>query len=319
MSLDSKPPISLPVVPKWMPTHDNTMLSAFNTCPRLYYLLYMQHKRPSGATPALDFGSIMHLMISQWYDAQVNQHLTANEALKAALEVGMRAKYSEKAGDYRTRERALLMMAEYAGYYGYGEPRRRWKIIFAETAFDIMLDGFPYGGKIDLLVEDQDSGKLYVVDHKTTSRFGEDYYDQYVPDTQTAGYVVSGGVLHGKPIAGVIMNVLVVHKNKKPPEQQFNWRKFDYPEFYAEEWKTQTVMTLSEIAEARKHGYFRPRWQSCVGKYGKCSAYYLCRSLPENRQKVVDQTWRDDEWDWRSVDEVPDGPAQDEGPTLLPG
>ncbi len=195
-------------------THDNSMLSSFNRCPRLYEILYRRRRSPRGKNAALSFGSLVHTGLEVW-------HKTNN--IEAALEAVLTAPFDEPLDDFRTRGRALLLLPEYVNHYGNKEQKWGLKTIFTETAFDVEdpIDGMPYGGKIDWLVEWR--GKLYIVDHKTTSRF-DPTFSKFVPDTQTAGYIWAASLLHGKQVQGVIMNMIIVHKVKNQQSNSSNVR-----------------------------------------------------------------------------------------------
>jgi hypothetical protein len=294
--------ISLPVLPSR--THDNTMLTAYERCARLYHILYNLNLT-GGSNPALDFGSLVHLGLNIWYSSFIIPGMTKERAMEIALEAMLKADYVEVGDDFRTRERAILTFAEHCEYYGWmeqGPDGWKWDILFSETAFDTVDEnGIPWGGKIDLCVRWRD--ELWLVDHKTTSRKGDDYFTQFVPDTQTAGYVKYGSILNGQRIKGVIINSIVVHKIKKPPAQQFERRPFEYPDFYLREFTEQQVDTLAQIARSEQTNVWRPRWRSCTDKYGKCPAFYVCRSAPENRHKELAK-WQNRTWDFRNIEAV---------------
>lgn len=293
--------LNLPILPSR--THDNTMMTAFEKCPRLYYLQYVRNLVPVGRSAALDFGSLFHLGLSIWYAHFNLPDSNRDLALLAAIEAMSKADFEEIEGEFRTRERCILMLAEYADYYGWLEKTQGWnlKVILSETGFDTVDEnGLPWGGKIDLAVEWRN--QLWILDHKTTSRFGGDYYDQYVPDTQTCGYAKYAGILAGRKVAGVIMNVIVVHKIKKPPAEQFHRKAFDYPDFYYREWEEQVRDHYRQVDQCEQTNTWRPRWQSCTHKYGKCAAFHVCRTAPENRQQKLSQEWEERTWDWRSVE-----------------
>lgn len=288
-------------------THDNTMATAFERCPRLYHITYNLNLVHRLRSAALDFGSLVHLGLSIWYSHFNKPGATRDSALLAAIEAMSKADYQDVGEDFRTRERAILTMAEYADYYGWLERTQGWnlKVILTETAFDTVDEqGLPWGGKMDLVVEWR--GDLYILDHKTTSRKGDDYFQQFVPDTQTGGYVKYGSLLAGRPIVGVIINNITVHKNKKPPKDQFDRRPFSYPDFYIREWEEQIKDHYRQVAYCEEHNVWRPRWQSCTNKYGKCPAFYICRTAPENRGDELSKNFVERTWDWRSVEGAED-------------
>jgi hypothetical protein len=286
-------------------TLDNSMLTTYERCPRLFHILYNRHLTP-GSSPALDFGSLVHLGLNIWYTSFTVPGMTKDRAMEIALQAMLEADYVDPGEDFRTKERAILTFAEHCEYYGWMEQNHpngwNWKVLFSETAFDsVDENGLPWGGKIDLCVEWR--GDLWLVDHKTTSRKGDDYFYQFVPDTQTAGYVKYGSLLAGRRIKGVIINSIVVHKIKKPPAQQFERRSFEYPEYYLREFTEQQLTVLQQVAESERDNVWRPRWLNCMNKYGKCPAFYVCRSEPSNRERELSK-WEERTWDFRAVENV---------------
>lgn len=282
---------SLPIIAPDVPTLDNSALDAFNRCQRLYQLSVV-HAKTGKRTAALDFGSLFHLGLDVWYKTR--------DPLRA-LQTVQEAEYEDRPDDFRTKARCILMLSEYFEYYGVDD---HWKILSTETPFDIMGEVdrriLPYGGRIDLVVEWHD--KYWIVDHKTTSRFGSTFYEGFVPDTQMVGYAWAASQLVGVPIHGVIINTIIVHKVKKSADQQFNRRPLQIHDWMTEEWLEQTIDTRLQIEKAHASGRFLPRWRSCVGKYGRCGFYDLCRTRPENRERVLATEYEDSTWDWRGED-----------------
>lgn len=233
----------------------------------------------------------MHAGLAKWYETRDP---------KAALDAI--ANYHDwrdpEDDDFRTQGRALTTMAEYIAYYGNEENWFGNDVLLTETPFELRDEqGFRYGGRIDLIVKWH--GEPWVLDHKTTSRYGgEQYYDQYRNSPQMTGYAWGGSALHGQPVKGVIVNVIVIHKIPKPAEQMFHRRPLLYDPRKVDEWRSMRVEAYNEIAEATARDYYRPRWDNCVNKYGKCQFFDICTLPAESRERALEQDFIQEEWNW---------------------
>lgn len=281
----------LPVIPSNVPTADNTLFSDFEKCPRKYHWRHNLGWTPNSFSPALNFGGLMHGGLAIWYE---------HEDAERALDYMASADYVDVPGEFRTRGRAMTVMAEYVTHYQV-EP---WdKIILTETPFTIETpEGFRYGGKIDLVVVWR--GGVWVVDHKTTTRGGPTYWNQFPNSPQMVGYVWAANQLTGHDIRGVIINRILVHKNPKPPEIMFVRRPFFYNSDKINEWYEMRVAAYHEMARCFENDHWRPRWDSCITKYGKCQYYDVCTvSDPEDRQEHLEAGYVVDFWDWEQEED----------------
>lgn len=301
----SKSPSALPVIPAHVPTCDNSGMDQFNRCPRLFYLSTRQNLKSTRGGVATSYGTLMHKGLQTWYKG-----FDAEATLTAMFE----HPYEDPIGDFRTKARALQTMTEYVLHYG-EDPQ--WEILMTETPFTLVdpEDGFRWGGKIDLLVRWHN--KIWVVDHKTTSVFGDTYFDPFFPDTQTAGYIYAASLMHGVKVHGAILNVIIGHKVKKSGDLQFQRRAFNYDDWMIDEFKRQSIDGYHDIGAAMDlqqkieqaggdpYDAWRPRWRSCTEKYGRCTFYENCRLRPENRGRVLHRSgdFIVKPWDWMEVDD----------------
>lgn len=293
--------MQLPVIPPHVSTADNTVLSWHERCPKLYeYAALRGLRRKSaetgaGESPPLQFGSILHAGLETWYRTH-----NANMALATVRDYKNFHEYPE---EYRTRGRALVTIAEYIDWWGQNTLWWGDEVIFTETPF-ILEDsmGFRYGGRIDLIVDYH--GKPWVVDHKSTSRGGNDWWNQFKISPQMIGYVWAASLLHGEPVAGVIINRLVVNKTKKPAHEQFERRAFYiYPE-QVEEWRRAKIEQYHDIGRQLTNGYFPMRTRNCVEKFGTCEYHAICTTRhEEDREKQLTALYEEAPWDWMANNE----------------
>jgi len=284
---------NLPVIPADVPTHDNTMMTAAMKCLRLYKERYRNHWTSKERAVPLSFGALMHLGLNVWYKTK-----DPDKALMALVD----ANYVDPPGDHRTRGLAITILAESIEWYG--DERRWWgdDVILNETAINIEdEDGFRWGGRLDLLVRYK--GSLWVVDHKTTSIGTDRWWDEYLLSPQMGGYVYSAGVIAGAPIAGVIINRIIIPKNKLPPEKQFKRRPFLWDANKLAEWRRQMIHNYHQIYQAIETGDFPPNWYACIGRYGRCSRYGICTLPANSRERANRADFTQEPWDWNEVNE----------------
>ena len=275
------------VIPASMRTLDYSMTSAFRRCPLLYWLLHVRGKSSSQHASALNYGGLMHVGLNVWYE---------DHDLQKACQAMEDEEWTDPIDDFRTKERCIRKLVDYTEYYG-DESEWMDRILLNETPYEIAAsDGFRYGGKMDLLVMWQ--GKAWVMDHKTTSRFGSDYFDQFVLSSQMAGYIWAAQMLHGETVAGVIINCIVTHKVPKPIADQTHRQAIMYSPERIEEWRRSQIYDYHTIHQAIEADYFPPRWDNCINKYGKCAAFEVCKVPQKNREDMIELKFKDEAWNW---------------------
>lgn len=299
----------LPVIPPDMETHDNTMMSSYSYCERLYALSHILHRKSRFTKPALSFGSVMHVGLDEIYTAyQEDDQAGRTRDIVAAAEraiTTMRAtNFEDPEDDYRTLARAETVLIDYLKKYQ--EDRDFQQIVFTETAHDVSFpDGFKWGGIMDLWV--QYLGGDYPVEHKTTSRFGQYYYDDMYRSPQAMGYYLTGAALRGLWPQGVLYNVIVVRKTNN----EFDRRPLVYPHWLVDECRRMQIQNYREIYAKRaamesqddawNPEIWKPNFYNCVGKYGRCAMYDACHAPPQNRDFVLNNEYEEKVWNWRTV------------------
>lgn len=144
-------------------------------------------------------------------------------------------------------------------------------------------------GKIDL-IDCDDNGELWVVDHKTTSVMGKQFADDLMRSSQMLGYcwaVKQMTKTLGKPVKGVKINAIALRKNG------FDFERFpiSLSEWAIDEWWTETLFACEDIAvkliEFLDTGRAVPSRISCVSKYGKCPFFDCCQTSPIVRSQFL--------------------------------
>lgn len=137
-----------------------------------------------------------------------------------------------------------------------------------------------YTGRIDLVLSD--SNMLWVMDHKTSSR--DDGLEQFRLSLQTRGYTWAAQKLLGKPLAGCIINSVVIMppvKTEKPgsPRNRFDRKPFFYSQDSLLEFENNLRALVSDFVSMLVRGYFPQTARSFKSPCDMCDYRENC-SLP---------------------------------------
>lgn len=140
-------------------------------------------------------------------------------------------------------------------------------------------------GRIDAVVAE--GPLLWVIDHKTTSRGGKEFEEYFRLSNQTRGYTWAASKLTGLPLAGLILNAVII----RPPTKtgvatEFDRKSYPYRPDSLEEYEANMRQLIRTIIFSLTSGYFQQHSLSfkspCVG-----CAYH------DNCQLPVNQRWAD--------------------------
>src|SRR5262245_37123792 len=185
--------------------YDNTRLSAYKTCPRMYYFRHVRHWKPDTAEWALLFGASWHAAMDYIWSAYLGEHphKGSTEEIARGAFSAWKDKWMAEGGpdpdemDYtlieelspRTPGNAWEMIVAYV--HDRKEQLRSFKLVEVEKAFAVPLDTQEplfYIGKIDKLVIRD--GKYLGLEHKTSTAykkggpFRSGFIDSFSPNAQ---------------------------------------------------------------------------------------------------------------------------------------
>lgn len=185
--------------------YTNSRLRVLRDCiARHFYQYVLQIRTPS--TPQMAFGTIGHAALEAYLLAWKAGDLDGR--LRAAI---ANVNASSASAVDRAKLRALVI----AYHLRWGS--QDWDVLEVEREFRYELDDALIGGKLDGLIRDRATGKIYVLEHKFTSSDatpGSSYWEKLAIDTQVSIYI-DGATMLGYEIAGCIYDVI-----KRPDHEQ---------------------------------------------------------------------------------------------------
>ena len=186
----------------------NSRLRTWRDCKRRHRLLYLDGWRPRREDDAVSFGRLAHLGLEGWWKAAPEQRL-----YEAMLRISGRAHdlFQEAA----VRELLRAYDERYAG------TMEGYDVLAVEATFTAPLLNpetgaasrtFLLAGKVDGIVRERATGRVLLLEHKTTSEAIEDattsYWRRLAMDGQVSHYYVGAESL-GHRVEGCLYDVLL--------------------------------------------------------------------------------------------------------------
>jgi len=232
---------------------DNTMLAAYRQCPRKFYWSIVCGANPRQAATALQFGLAWHKFLELYYNGVSFEMAYA----EACLEIHN--------PDQKRNASTLYTIAK---LYLERWAKDDFHVDHTEIGFLVDIEGFLYGGRLDGIIEHREG--IYVMEHKTASRMGPTYFNQWHTSSQVRGYAYGLGALK-ENVKGVLMNIAYI---AKVPDV---FREFiKIPKVILLDWKQSAVDTMLNIQKSFNTDVWAQHPDSCNTVYGQCPYMGLC-------------------------------------------
>lgn len=196
----------------------NSMRNKFASCHRAFKFCYEDLKKPIKTSDALNFGTAMHSMLEVYWQ-------------------GKRPFVPNMEDGYTTN----TLLALFEGYQKRWQEsdRMTYETIGTEMRFDAPLMNpetggvsktFHLSGKIDALAKEKTTGKVVIVEHKTTGQDigpGSDYWRKLPIDGQVSGYYCGAEAL-GHQASTCLYDVIrkpTIKPYKATPEDKRKYNK----------------------------------------------------------------------------------------------
>lgn len=315
---------------------DNSMLELLQTCTRALEYNRLMLRVAAADKPSLNFGSAIHLALEHRYRTYRSDQVDYDcEEEQGKILTAYFEQHPQPVDDWRTVNWAIEVMRMYNKMYpveafqllsaandmtdyngkvivGAGEP-------LVELPFALPLMTYIdhemgikipiiYTGRIDL--PNNLDGAIMVMDHKTTSMLGSQFFEKAAMLAQLRGYMWAFERLTGLKVHGYTVNAL---RTKEPPVKMTSgamstteirkwWNEsFQRQNFYKqpeeiEEWRQNTIALVNEFFYHWKTGYFPMKTSWCT-VYGRCQYYEVCnlptkdRGIMLSSNQYTDNTW----------------------------
>lgn len=265
------------------------------------------YSRVSGRSAALTYGSAIHLALEQYYRGE-----TDPEKIMVAGMPEFEAN-PPSLSEWRNIEKYRETITKYIAKYSKDDSFTIDKLgdtLMVEQPFSTPLceleinDFIPYDasmllpagtpitegklfirrlfvqwtGVIDLLIRDGSDQSRGIVDHKTTSIGGPTYYDGFDLTQQFRGYCWAATKISGEPVLKAMANVIEGRKpTKTGVSLEFQRKWITYLPEKISTWETDMKAIIADFMSKLVKGHFPENTHSCVGKYGKCEYFDVCR------------------------------------------
>lgn len=341
-SFNTLPP--LPLIDGALFIDNSGFVEGINTCTRYLQYKVINGRISAGEKSSLNFGSAIHLALEHryknWQNREVDQQYYNDIG---AMFDKFFAEHPPQSDDFRTMNWAMELVREYNNRYGIEEfslladkqTGKPWvELPFAlglcqihpvtlkcltwsgkKEELEPYFVGVCFTGKIDIVCSIDNN--IYVLDHKTSEKIGNQFWDEYRMSSQPRGYAWAFQEITGIKPHGYIINCIrskdkpqYVMKGKNytregkttTPEQW--WKdtyqrerfiiKHDQDELG--EWKQNTIDLVEEFFWHYSRGYFPMKTKWCA-IYGRCPYYDVCSLAKEDRGVMLasgmfqDNTW----------------------------
>ncbi len=265
---------------------DNTMRSAFVSCPRKFQLEYLENWHPASTNVHLHAGKAYAKGLEMARVAFYEQGLDADTArgvgLKALFE--SYGSYECPADSAKSLERMSGALEFYFDRYPLetdpAQPivlpgnRRGIEFNFAEpidVKHPVTGDPLIYCGRMDTIVDY--AGAIFGEDDKTTSSLGASWSRQWDLRSQFTGYCW-GAAQAGLPLSGFLIRGVSILKTKYDTMEAITYR----PKWMIERWYEQLIKDLTRAIKMWEDGYFDYNLADGCNEYGGCIFKQACMS-----------------------------------------
>lgn len=268
-----------------------SQIKNFINCPMKFSYFTQRLERVGKKGRSTGFGSIMHSTLENIYK---NKGLTSKEVTET-IESYCKKNISQLTGLVEELELVKLQVEVVAKEYQriYSKDFKKWKVLFVEREGEISIDNILHRTKIDLGLEIM--GKIYTLDHKTSSRIDETSLEKALAfDFQHLYYGYCYAQETGKKVAGCYHNVIrnpglkysgsfsdyskrLQNEIRLKPEHYFKRYRIVYTNKDKKDFEYQLHYILSNISTTIKNNHFYRNSSHC-NIYGECEFLDLCSS-----------------------------------------
>ena len=247
-----------------------------------YYALRRDGGLRFGTSAPLVNGSLLHVGLAHLYQRQKERQTGGDESKwfpphEAVVQLAQRE--AEKGDAALWMAGVTIVHTALTAYMAHWDDRG-WRILSVEEELRAQVRGHLYTQRADLIVESNNTKQVFIVDHKSCYTIHSKTQTQHTLDGQFIGYQRFGRALYGERFAGVLINRVRLRaptQFARGPVEPAPLAVRDFPDL--------VVNVEGRIAEqeSRPDASDPFTWppafssQVCTSKYGRCSAWNICR------------------------------------------
>lgn len=239
---------------------------------------------------APEFGRCIHKALDCWY---------ATGDIDKAIGVFNAEFIENPEDDKRTKAVAAKLLKLYAERYA----NKVFAILATEKKFTVPIPDTSISliGRIDKII-DWD-GAIYVLDHKTTSRLGYEFFNKIKPNMQFDGYIWAATQIGYPKCSGIVMDAMLVAKGLLVPAQLSKLTPL------ARDISTRTTKDIErylhnvrciirDIEKCYENNEWYENTESCCD-FVECPYRSICKEDSDIRERIIESDYKVEKWDPR--------------------
>ena len=256
-------------------------LATILQCPQKYAYTYLLPEdqgggKGAGNSPALIKGSLVHTGLAHHYRRMMADQQGEDRSQWYEPLMAMQFQAYKEGEDWEEQlEASQDTVKAYISHYGVEE----FKIVAVEEMIYTNIGSHMVTGRADLIIQQRSTGKVWIVDHKTTSRISSAQVKYYGISGQLIGYEYMGRELFGEHWGGMLLNQIQHTKEGKP--NKYNRVELPpapnmlarYPKIVRD-----AEARIEELENRGVHDYPMAMHElTCFHRYGACRFVDMCR------------------------------------------
>lgn len=274
--------------------YDFTMLSTFLRCRKRYYWRIVRGLISKVPQTAPEFGKCIHKALDVWF--QTHDKTKAIDQFKSI--------FVENPGD---EKRTLRVGEKLLSLYFDKYDHEGFKILATELSFCLPVNStFNLMGRIDKIIEWD--GAIYVMDHKTTSRLGYEFFYKIKPNMQFDGYIWAARQLGYPKCSGILLDALLVAKGLIVPAQLARLQPLardvsSRTDEELERFIRNANLIVDDIHRCYETGIWYENTESCCD-FIECPYRRICKEEKSIQEKITAMDYKVEIWDPRKEDDA---------------
>lgn len=295
---------------------DNSSLENFTTCARAAEYYSILKREANTSKSALFFGTVIHSALEVRKDHSISQD--ADERWEEQQINVIESAYAlnpQPLDEWRSADQAIRVIQAYNKKYPINDEPFTIIPSTVELGFSVPIGSAEincnvptrtgqvfigrlniiWTGRIDGLVNYD--GSIFVMDHKTSSIGGPQYFEDFRLSAQMHGYVWAARQL-GHNATGLLLDTLITRKPTATGRSiELQRDRYWYSDEAIAEWKTDCFTHITDFLEHAARNYFPKSTKWCHGKFGTCPYWEICTSPQELREPLLySEQYKDVTW-----------------------